>query len=171
MKHRDGYVSNSSSSSFIVAFDKVPETAEELRKMLFDDDTYHIEVPDYSEDAYSIYDISERVFKDIQEYDEKEVDLTYMPDGFVDCLLTKAINKIYLKRKQEYLDQGDFSWDDYLKLMGEIRHLKLDAIEAFFTQSEGKTILLLNYGDNYGDCELEHGEIFKKLRHLRFYQH
>ena len=35
MKIRNGFVSNSSSSSFVVAFDKKPETVEELKKLLF----------------------------------------------------------------------------------------------------------------------------------------
>jgi hypothetical protein len=38
MKIRTGFVSNSSSSSFIVAFAKVPESQEELQQMLFGDD-------------------------------------------------------------------------------------------------------------------------------------
>jgi hypothetical protein len=37
MKKRNGFVSNSSSSSFIVAFSKTPESVDELQKMLFDD--------------------------------------------------------------------------------------------------------------------------------------
>lgn len=38
MKTRTGFVSNSSASSFVVAFKKIPEDADELRQMLFGDD-------------------------------------------------------------------------------------------------------------------------------------
>jgi len=38
MKLRSGFVSNSSSCSFLVAFNKLPETVAELEIMLFDDD-------------------------------------------------------------------------------------------------------------------------------------
>ena len=38
MKTRNGFVSNSSSSSFIVGFDTIPKTVEELKKLLFKND-------------------------------------------------------------------------------------------------------------------------------------
>ena len=40
MKKRLGFVSNSSSSSFIITFDKVPETVEELKELLFEDQEF-----------------------------------------------------------------------------------------------------------------------------------
>ena len=39
MKIRNGFVSNSSSSSFIVAFPEKPKSAEHVRKMMFGDET------------------------------------------------------------------------------------------------------------------------------------
>jgi len=46
MKIRSGFVSNSSSSSFIVSFKKVPENKNELRNLLFDkDQTMYQEFP------------------------------------------------------------------------------------------------------------------------------
>lgn len=49
MKIRNGFVSNSSSSSFIVSFDKKPSSAEELREILFGD-------KEYIEHRYDLFD-------------------------------------------------------------------------------------------------------------------
>jgi len=60
MKIRNGFVSNSSSSSFIVVWDKQPESAEEIRKILFGDAKYHTA---YNDDV-STELMSETIFKE-----------------------------------------------------------------------------------------------------------
>ena len=65
MKYRNGFVSNSSSSSFVVGFLKFPESAEELRVMLFGDaDVF--EDP-YSENSWDAQEIADIVFKQMME--------------------------------------------------------------------------------------------------------
>ena len=63
MKIRSSFVSNSSSSSFIVKFPKVPKTAQELQKMLFGDQ----EVIQPFDDAFPASVLAETVFNDMQE--------------------------------------------------------------------------------------------------------
>ena len=64
MKIRNGFVSNSSSSSFVVAFDKIPRTRKQLRNMMFpDNDQSAVKFYNYSE---SIDEIVNVVFKDIK---------------------------------------------------------------------------------------------------------
>ena len=62
MKKRLGFVSNSSSSSFIVGFDKKPENVDELQKMMFGEKE-HITIYDYTALASSIAD---HVFNEIE---------------------------------------------------------------------------------------------------------
>lgn len=64
MKTRKGFVSNSSSSSFIVGFDKVPETSDDLGKMMFSTNQ-GILITEYCGEML-IPDIIERVFNDLK---------------------------------------------------------------------------------------------------------
>jgi hypothetical protein len=59
MKTRLGFVSNSSSSSFIVAFDAIPNSPAELKKLLFDDKTaigYYDKAITTERATYTIWD-------------------------------------------------------------------------------------------------------------------
>ena len=69
MKIRNGFVSNSSSSSFIVVFDKRPDSVEELKDMMFPNNKNEDTLCYYGEPE-TISTIVETVYKDI-EYQEK----------------------------------------------------------------------------------------------------
>ena len=74
MKIRNGFVSNSSSSSFIVAFKKVPKSVAEMQKMLFGDEPYYKNPYFYPEDkkygsepSWLAQEVSIRVFNDMKD--------------------------------------------------------------------------------------------------------
>lgn len=62
MKIRSGFVSNSSSSSFIVSFDKLPENAAAVQKLLFADEET-VKLYDY---VVPTSEMAEKVWGDIQ---------------------------------------------------------------------------------------------------------
>jgi hypothetical protein len=64
MKIRQGFVSNSSSSSFIVVFPKVPENKEDVHQILFRGKEGGLSV--YDKDGLSFNQISEIVYNDIK---------------------------------------------------------------------------------------------------------
>jgi len=69
MKIRNGFVSNSSSSSFLVVWDKKPESVEEVKNILFGDSKMHVSY-DYSIDTL---DLSQTIFDDTKEMSEEEI--------------------------------------------------------------------------------------------------
>ena len=57
-KNRSGFVSNSSSSSFIVSLPEIPKTEEDVRRMMFGDN--EIDIGEYV--VYSAKEASEKIF-------------------------------------------------------------------------------------------------------------
>ena len=65
MKTRNGFVSNSSSSSFVVAFPRKPKTVEDVMLFLFGDSSSDLGNAKYQDSSLSYGDIARHVFADI----------------------------------------------------------------------------------------------------------
>lgn len=78
MKIRAGFVSNSSSSSFIVALKFKPETEDELHSMLFPDGATTVTTY-FSNETLDSKEVAARVFKDINKK-ESEITAKICPD-------------------------------------------------------------------------------------------
>ncbi len=64
MKQRNGFVSNSSSSSFIVLFPHKPKSKEDLKEMMFKDYSWGEEI-NYYDNSITIEQIIDRVYRDV----------------------------------------------------------------------------------------------------------
>lgn len=157
MKIRNGFVSNSSSSSFIVAFDEVPHNPEELKKMLFgDEDLYHSPFGDNSWDTRII---AEKVFRDMIKSKIPSID-----------------NIAYTYHVSLYDDPRFENNDgsiDFDKLQKEEEKESKKMAEKFIEENRGNVIYIFKYGDDSGDMEgdMEHGNLFKNLNHVRINNH
>jgi len=172
MKIRYGFVTNSSSSSFIVAFDKVPEGVEELQKMLFSDlESY----PDPYADIYADIGCDDYV----SEYPASQVAETVWNDLKGQKKATKEkIAKMFasgwLPNGPDYNDyrkeNGDINWSAYQK--DEMAHA-MELAKEFLQKNKGKYIFIFTYGDDSGRyfSALEHGGLFRQLPHERISHH
>lgn len=167
MKLRSGFVSNSSSSSFVVAFPKVPETVEEMQAMLFHSEKWFYGW-DYSWDAsrepdlWPTEEIAERVFGDMGEpmtEGQAALEISYYEDDSISYPHYSRDNEAYRAAQEEYA-----------RLQSELAERK--SVE-FLKENKGCAIFRFEYSDNDGaqSSAMEHKNLFKRLPHVRISHH
>ena len=146
MKRRQGFVSNSSSSSFIVRFKEDPRYRENLEKEMGQCDT------DYGYGAeYTTDEVVDRVFRDI-------MDVGLATNETIQHELGSHISLDW----DDYEDEnGRVNWTEYEK----DREVKSkEALERFMQQDGGKYVVVLSYSDECSEGALEHGNIFRNVK-------
>jgi hypothetical protein len=147
MKIRNGFVSNSSSSSFILVFDKKPSSIEELIDIL---DLHRAGIKGHTaEEAAKI------IFKDVIEDKSKTLDEDLIQE-FEDHLCPdfsdkETTNRFFEQKRKEAIEMA----------------------EKFKNKNKNKYITVVSYGDNDGNLhsQLEHGNIFSKILNIRVSHH
>jgi len=171
MKVRNGFVSNSSSSSFVVAFSKVPANAQELAKMLFGDDADYPN-PYIWEDSTPSWPVSEIA----------QIVFSEMSSEATDEELKESVRGAWLEGAPDYDDFGNkledsdhvdwdtIDWDAYHQ--ASTRHAD-KTLEKFMAANPGCKFFRFSYSDNDGEQQtaLEHGPLFDRLPHIRCSHH
>jgi hypothetical protein len=180
MKIRNGLVSNSSSSSFLLFLDKIPETKEELKELLFPNDTVFPNLY-YSRGTprgWPIEDVIEIIMEDFQKAEiltEEEV-LEALISGYLEETKPSwdAWDKIPRRPEaateeelEEWREKWNQAWDEYKE-----EKLRL-AKEYYKTLPQNKKVISVEYSDSDGflHTALEHGDTFDNIDHVRISHH
>jgi hypothetical protein len=197
MKVRSGFVSNSSSSSFIVGFPKLPSSPETLEKMMFDESGL-VQPYDFSQGTPTI-EIAKRVFSDMSKDNWKANRLTKKktievllegsfpgdPPWDYNRFENKESDKIRRAYEEETgKDINDEAADPKIRKLyyktykveyaAEAKQRLLCAkafLEGFWPRVKGMKVFQFEYADDGGESDLEHGNIFAKFPHVQISKH
>ena len=172
MKTRTGFVSNSSSSSFIVAFRGLPESVDQLEAVLFHNYRGAIYDSCYCNSA-TTREIAEQVWADMQ---KQLANGTVNPDDatLLDVLCMDSSDHVLMTLSIEFSDsteeRNDTYWDRYLTRSAELAELYgKKELELFRASTSDDNVFVFEYGDNHGTVTgnlgsvLETGDIFRSV--------
>lgn len=169
MKLRGGFVSNSSSSSFVIALPKYC-TPHEVEKLMFGDgagEKYEFpfewrdekwRTDSIAEAVHAVYRVWRKIFWDKDEEELKKFILSEMLVGHVDEFPPPPISN------------NDEEWEKWEREREEVAKKLLD---KFMEEHKGKDIILVTFGDEHGllSSAIEHGDALDRLPHIRICQH
>lgn len=195
MKIRSGFISNSSSSSFVVGFKNRPTSADEIHRLLFGEESGVIEVYGY---GLPTRVAAEQVFNDIQGQQPATSDQIFenIRSGYFpgypeyDYRRDRESDKLRKEFEQKFPDAGYWAektddkeakaFADRIREVMESEwaedHRKTDEAALKYWESQKHLftdcqVYLFEYADDGGQCVLEHGDIFCRLPHLVISRH
>jgi len=168
MKIRNGFVSNSSSSSFVVAFSKKPETVEEVRDFMFEEETRSVSI--YGITA-STGEIAQAVFDGIQKQKDSATkeEITYALQGWAD-----SQDRTQLPRRHDFesIEHWELAYKAACDRLSErCKKMEEEKADIFWRNHKNDFILIAKYEDHTDlGAVMEHAGIFR-LPHIRISNH
>ena len=165
MKIRNGFVSNSSSSSFLVAFPSRPKSAKDVKDMVFGSKR-KIKHPFMEDSSKSTQVLSEVIWRLIEKQipNNRNLFLSRINNLFIEETY-KDNGKYIIAKENSVSDWGnDVDWEAY---EADVKK----AVINFIEEHKGSYFYYFEFADDNGKPEgygsiLEHGDTFKSLPHL-----
>jgi hypothetical protein len=171
MKIRNGFVSNSSSSSFVVLFPREPKNATDVKGMLFREDQKFYYSP-YGKATWKVEDVAKTVWEDICSQQKNDIARAkeYLTSGSIEDIEAPDFRQ-YLDNWKLYHEEMDRFAQKKLKEFFPIRKLKLQKLNN--EPVEEGVLYCFSYSDNDGEygSALEHGNLFERLKHIVISNH
>jgi hypothetical protein len=176
MKIRTGFVSNSSSSSFIIALPGMPESAVQLHAWLYPEGPISIQPYD---DAMPSEAVAQRVFHDIQDTDTHIVNPSPLELQFGVNPLSRLFNSSGLmaegRPSDRHLWRLPYGSEEESRATAEheekMTRFAEKLAETFYRDNKGSSFFKVDYADDGGEAVLEHGDIFRNVPHVRISNH
>lgn len=161
MKIRSGFVSNSSSSSFVVVLEKKPKSPEELKNVLFKDE----KIVTYDDYSKTTEEVSQRVFNDIKSF---EKDSSMLLEKIIEGLDNwgRGYNRYKLANGQTDWKKHDEDREKYIK--DEL----IPKANKFIEKYKNNFIFCVTYEDSGSEVLYECGNIFENaIENIRINEH
>ena len=161
MKIRSGFVSNSSSSSFVVVLEKKPNSPEELKNVLFKDE----KVVSYYDYIKTTEEVSQRIFNDIESF---EKDSSMLLEKIVD-----GLDNWGLRYEKYKLASGQTDWKKHDEDREQyIKDEVIPKANKFIEKYKNNFIFCVTYEDSGSEVLYECGDIFKNaIENIRINEH
>jgi hypothetical protein len=193
MKIRNGFVSNSSSSSFVIIFDRKPESYNDLLNMMFPGCKEDDNLGNYcgENEEYAVSQVVNRVWNDLPVINQEEVITTILEmldsgnalynseiSEFVDKVLVNKILELQTVLNDETWDADRSDHQRNMDIENKIHWLKEKVakivIKTLKEKNSTKWFALLEYtdtGEGPFGAFMEHGDVFSNVKCVRISHH